>query len=182
MRKIAVIFLVLFTTGIALQAQAEWAPAKPTDIGWAPAPKNPDSKESRKRDASKQVVSIGLLQGGGGLIGVDYEMLVVDRLGFQLGGGLFSYSAGINIHSEPTINSSFLSLAYWDLGAGSEVSMRLAGMSYNYRSKEGWLNWQIGLGKVLNYTSGFEQHFRDTVDADVPSVMLIYSIGGYFNL
>lgn len=58
-------------------------------------------------------LSVGVLNGGGGLVGADFEALLSNRVGLQLGAGWVSYSVGLNYHLKPGIRSSFLSLSYW---------------------------------------------------------------------
>lgn len=51
--------------------------------------------------------TVGLLQGGGSLIGVDLEVLATEKIGIQLGAGLVGYGAAINYHPKGGFRSSF---------------------------------------------------------------------------
>ena len=63
-------------------------------------------------------ITIGLLQGGGSLVGADFEFLLTDHFGFQIGAGLVGFGGGLNYHFKPSIRSSFISLQYWNQGIG----------------------------------------------------------------
>jgi len=116
--------------------------------------------------------TIGILQGGGSIIGADLEVLVSKRVGLQAGAGFVGFGAGLNIHLKPTINSSFLSLAYWHQGAGDSYTQSLLGPTFVYRAKK-WFTAQLGLGFAL------EKGPNWPVDKTQPPVMLLYSIGVY---
>ena len=64
------------------------------------------------RDDQLGSITVGILEGGGSIIGVDYEQLALKNVGLQIGGGLFGMDFGVNIHFRETIKSSFLSLQY----------------------------------------------------------------------
>ena len=120
-------------------------------------------------------LSVGLLQGGGGLVGADFEALLSKRVGFQLGAGLVSYSMGLNYHLKPGIRSSFLSLSYWHQGIGEGFVQSVFGPSYVFRGRR-WFTAQIGLGYVLDRGPAFPDTMQKT------PVLLTYSIGAYFVL
>lgn len=82
-------------------------------------------------------LSVGILNGGGGLVGADFEALLSNRVGLQLGAGWVSYSVGLNYHLKPGIRSSFLSLSYWHQGLGEGFAQSLVGPSYVFRGKNG---------------------------------------------
>jgi hypothetical protein len=81
-------------------------------------------------------VTIGLLQGGGSLLGIDIEKMLYKRLSAQVGFGLVGFGAGINIHAEPSIRSSFFSIQYWNQGIGASFAQNAIGPCYVYRSKK----------------------------------------------
>jgi len=130
-----------------------------------------NSRESDKRSS----LTIGILQGGGSLFGVDFELLLSKRIGFQVGGGIVGYGGGFNIHFKPTIRSSFLSIQYWHQGIGNSYSQSLAGPNFVFRGKK-WFTFQIGAGTALGKGPAWPE------DMEQPSVMLMYSIGGYIPL
>lgn len=47
-------------------------------------------------DNPGESLTLGVLQGGGGLIGADLEYLLTEKLGVQVGLGFYSFGAGIN--------------------------------------------------------------------------------------
>ena len=132
-------------------------------------------QQSESNNQGKASLSVGLLQGGGGLVGADFEALLSNRVGFQLGAGLVSYSLGLNYHLKPGIRSSFLSLAYWHQGVGSSFVQSVLGPSYVFRGRK-WFTAQIGLGYVLDRGPAFSDTMQKT------PVLLTYSIGAYFVL
>lgn len=116
--------------------------------------------------------TIGILKGGGGLVGADFEFLLTDRLGLQLGVGLISYGAGLNYHFKPSIRSSFLSLQYSNQGTGDAFIQNIVGPNYVYRGNK-WFTAQIGLGRIIETGPIFPK------DIDVPPLILTYAIGVY---
>lgn len=123
-------------------------------------------------DEEKACVTIGVLKGGGALLGADFEFLLNDLLGLQLGVGLISFGAGINYHLKPSIRSSFLSLQYWNQGTGDAFVQNIVSSNYVYRGKK-WFTAQIGLGRIIDTGPIFPQ------DLSVPPVILTYAIGVY---
>src|ERR1043166_133989 len=82
--------------------------------------------------AENSALTVGILQGGGGIVGWDYELKPLGHLGFQLGAGIFSYGAGITFHFKDEISSSFLSLVYWHQGFGNTFAENLLGPTFVY--------------------------------------------------
>jgi hypothetical protein len=124
--------------------------------------------------ADKICLTIGILQGGGSIIGLDAEGLVAERLGLQLGAGLIGYGAAINYHFKPTIRSSFLSLTYSHQGFGNTYTQSIIGPTYVYRSKK-WFTAQIGIGRRVGKGPALDQK-----EYDKTPIVLLYSIGAYF--
>jgi hypothetical protein len=118
-------------------------------------------------------VSIGILHGGGGLLGLDMEFKLTDHLGIQAGAGLFSFGGGLNYHFKPTIRSSYLSLLYWHQGIGSSYTESLIGPSLVFRGKK-WFTAQIGLGALIEKGPAWPD------DTETVPFMLTYAIGIYF--
>lgn len=121
------------------------------------------------------VMSIGFLNGGGGLIGADLEILMNDRVGIQLGAGIISYGAALNYHLKPGIRSSFVSLQYLNQGTGQGFVQNALGPSFGYRGKK-WFTYQVGIAKILSTGPAFP------ITMEKPVVMFTYSIGAYFTL
>lgn len=71
---------------------------------------------------SFSAISVGFLNGGGGLVGLDLEIMMNDRLGIQFGAGLVSYGAALNFHLKPGIRTSFLSIQYLNQGTGDSFT------------------------------------------------------------
>ena len=120
----------------------------------------------------KMAIYFGILNGGGSLIGADIEYLVTKHIGLQAGAGLVGYGFAMNYHFKPNIKSSGISLNYWHQGIGDSYVQSLFGSTYVYRSKK-WFTFQVGLGIPLDTGPALP---AGTV---LPSIMLMYSIGGY---
>jgi len=120
-------------------------------------------------------ITIGFLQGGGSIVGADFETLLSKQFGVQVGAGLIGFGAGINYHLYPTINSSFISLQYWHQGVGNSHTQSLLGPNFVFRGKK-WFTAQIGLGFALDKGPAWPSSMQQ------PPVMLMYSIGAYFPL
>lgn len=134
---------------------------------------NEPSKTTKpEREAA---LTVGILQGGGGLIGADFEYLLNDRLALQIGAGLVSFGAAINYHFKPYIRSSFISLSYWHQGVGQGTTQELLGPAFVFRGKK-WFTFNIGfafpLSKGPAWSSSIEQS----------PVQLTCGIGVYFPL
>lgn len=130
------------------------------------------SQVENSETEKKTAITIGILQGGGGLVGTDFEFLLSEQLGLQVGAGLFSFGAGINYHFKPSIRSSFISFQYWNQGFGDSFVQSAVGPSFVYRGKK-WFTFQIGIGKTLDKGPAFP------ANREQPPVMLLYSIGAY---
>jgi hypothetical protein len=121
----------------------------------------------------KAAITIGILQGGGGLVGADFEVLLTNQLGIQFGAGIFSFGGGITYHFEPSIRSSFISFQYWHQGIGEGFAQSAVGPSFVFRGKR-WFTFQIGIGKTLEEGPAYPKNMEQT------PVMLLYSMGIYF--
>jgi len=125
---------------------------------------------------SNACLTIGILQGGGSLIGLDLELPIAKRITFQLGGGFVGFGAGLNIHVKPTIRSSFFSVQYWHQGIGDSYTQSLVSANYVYRGKK-WLQGQIGIGIPLGKGLAWDDDLMEQ-----PPIMLTYAIGIYLPL
>ena len=130
---------------------------------------------TREYIESRQCLTIGFLQGGGSLIGIDFETLVSDQVGLQIGGGFIGFGGGLNFHFNPGIRSSFLSLNYWHQGVNQTYTQSLVGGTFVFRAKK-LLSLQLGLGFPLEQGPAWPR------DMEVPPIMLLYSAGLYFPL
>ncbi len=117
-------------------------------------------------------ITIGLLQGGGSLVGANFEFLLTDHFGFQIGAGLVGFGGGLNYHFKPSIRSSFISLQCWNQGIGESFVQNAIGPNFVFRGKK-WFTAQIGLGVPLGKGPAMPDDFEQ------PPVMLMYSIGAY---
>jgi hypothetical protein len=130
--------------------------------------------ESQEKSPNK-AVSIGLLHGGGSLVGADFEILVSERVGLQVGAGIVGLGAGLNYHLKPTISSSMISLLYWHQGIGEYHTQSLVGPSFVFRANK-LFTASLGLGYALGKGPAWPS------DKVQPPVMLTYSIGVYLPL
>lgn len=124
-------------------------------------------------DSENAAITIGFLQGGGSLIGLDFEALVTDRVGIQAGAGFVGFGFALNYHFKPTIRSTFLSLTYWHQGIGESFAQSVLGPTIVFRGKR-WFTAQIGFGFPLDLGPALEN-----TDYEQPPFMLLYSIGAY---
>ena len=132
-------------------------------------PQNNNNYEFEKRNS----ITIGILQGGGSLIGADFEALLSRQFGIQIGAGFVGFGAGLNYHLKPSIRSSFLSLQYWNQGIGASFAQNVIGGAFVFRGKK-LLTGQLGLGFPLSKGPAMRDDYVQ------PPVMLLYSIGIYF--
>ena len=121
----------------------------------------------------KMSISACVLQGGGGLVGADFEYLFSNHFSVQAGVGLFSCGAAVNYHFKPYINSSMLSLTYWHQGFGDAHTQSVFGPVYTFRAPKVF-QFQIGMGYRVDEGPNLPE-----ANKKVP-VMLLYSIGVYF--
>jgi hypothetical protein len=157
MKKIfTVILLLLFSAGIFAQE---------TDV----------AGQTGSMVTKRAAITAGFLQGGGSLIGFDFEYLATQKLGLQAGAGYIGFGAGINYHLKPAINSSFVSLAYWHQGIGESFAQDAIGGVFTFRAKK-LLSASLGLGIPLSRGPALDADFTQ------PPVMLLYSIGLYLPL
>ncbi len=126
-------------------------------------------KDEPKFDNS---LTVGFLEGGGSLVGVDYEMLVSNSFGIQLGLGFVGCGLGLNLHFKPTIRSSFFSIQYWHQGFGKSYTQSLLGPNIVFRSNT-WFTFQLGLGYALEKGPAWPKNKTQ------PPIMLTYAIGFY---
>jgi hypothetical protein len=127
------------------------------------------------KNEKNSFVTIGILQGGGSLVGLDYEILLTNTIGLQAGAGLFGFGGGLNFHFRPSIRSSLISLQYWHQGIGDSFAQSAIGPNYVFRGNK-WFTFQIGLGLPLDKGPAMPDDFKQ------PPVMLLYSIGAYIHL
>ena len=121
----------------------------------------------------KMSISAGVLQGGGGLVGADFEFMLGNHLSVQAGAGLFSCGAAVNYHFKPFINSSMLSLTYWHQGFGNAHTQSVVGPVYTFRAPKVF-QFQIGMGYRVDEGPALNPDYSKT------KFMLLYSIGVYF--
>jgi len=134
--------------------------------------------ESQKERMS---INVGLLMGGGSLIGADFEFLVSNRLGLQLGAGISSMGFGINYHLKPYINSQFVSVQYWRQGFGNNHYASYLGPMYTFRARK-ILQFGIGFGTLLSKGSGGDKTWEIKMIEPTKDFVLLYNIGLFFPL
>jgi hypothetical protein len=117
-------------------------------------------------------LTMGLLQGGGSLVGMDLEYKFSDFIGIQGGVGLIGYGLGLDVHFRPTIRSSFFSFQYWHQGVNNGFTQSVTGPNVVFRGKR-WFTAQIGLGFVIKEGPAWPENMEHT------PVMLTYAIGAY---
>jgi len=139
------------------------------------------AQASSQPAAEANAVTLGFLQGGGGLFGIDYEAMVTERVGLQVGVGLVSFGAGVTYHHENTVHSNAFWLGLWNQGIpGDTYSATYVGVSYIMRGW-GWLNGQIGIAYIPFRGEKAAENLKDFTgsDQDLPPFALLYSLGWY---
>lgn len=131
--------------------------------------------QPRIPNEKKMSISAGFLQGGGGLVGADFEFMMGNHFSVQAGMGLVSFGGGINYHFKPYINSSMISLMYWHQGIGASYTQSVLGPVFTYRAPK-IFQCQLGLGAKVGEGPAIPEN-----NMNVP-VILVYSIGVYFPL
>lgn len=134
----------------------------------------PDSLET----STKICITVGVLQGGGSLLGADFEIKIKGGIALQVGAGFTGFGTGINYHYNPGMKNSFLSLSYWHQGIGATYTQSVFGPTFVYRHRRGFTA-QIGIGRVLD-VSPLGRRTYEKLKINQPTVMFLYSIGWYF--
>ncbi|MFA5859123.1 MAG: hypothetical protein WC955_08650 [Elusimicrobiota bacterium] len=137
----------------------------------------------KKPVVKENALTIGILQGAS-LIGADYERMINDRIGIQAGVGIGGFDVGVNYHLKGQIDSSFVSVTYWNQGGTTYDTLgeRVLGLTYVYRRARGGLTAQIGFGGVLEYGAIGKKaaEMLGGTGTTPPTVIMLYSIGYYF--
>ena len=133
---------------------------------------NLSAQIAQEETIKSSAVTLGILQGGGSLVGVDFEGQVYKQFALQFGIGLVGTGAGVNIHFSESLRSSFLSIMYWSQGIGSSHAQSLFGPNFVYRGQN-WFTAQIGLGFALDKGPAYPANMEQS------PVMLMYAIGVY---
>jgi len=120
------------------------------------------------------------MMGGGSLVGADFEVLLVDKFAIQAGAGISSFGVGLNYHLKPRINSSFISLGYWQQGFGSSHYASYIAPTFNFRLNK-ILQAGIGLGYIVDKGPGIIDYIESKGLEDI-GVTLMFNIGVYFPL
>ena len=127
-------------------------------------------------EESRLAISTGFLMGGGGLIGADLEFMPTNRLGLQAGVGLGSFGFGLNYHFQDRINSSFISLVYWQQGLGDNHYASYVGPLYTFRARR-FFQASVGYGLVVNEGPAIRGTRYEGTTAS-----LLFNIGLFFPL
>ncbi|MDP4266985.1 MAG: hypothetical protein Q8880_06080 [Bacteroidota bacterium] len=131
---------------------------------------NGDTKVSEQN--LNTCLTIGLLQGGGSLIGADFEILLSKSVGIQVGAGIIGFGGGLDFHYSPKIRSTFFSFQYWHQGFGDSYAQSAVGPALVFRGEK-WFTGQIGVGYIVDRGDALPEKYKDL------PVMLTYSIGAY---
>lgn len=117
-------------------------------------------------------ITVGILNGGGSLIGVDLEFLIYNKLSAQIGAGLIGFGAGINWHFKPTLQSSFVSLQYYNQGIGDNFVQKAIGPAFVFRAKR-LFTFQFGWASILERGPAYPTNIAKQ------DFMLTYAVGIY---
>ena len=137
--------------------------AIPIRLGWnrqvlgtqEPLSQTPVVKQSPKKQEPqaiikpiKSMITIGVLNGGGGLIGIDYKRHLFKKFSAQIGWGWDSYIVGVLLPVNPTITNYWSKKTY--LNQPSIVRPSIFLSFYNKSiSKIDWNQQGIGLSYVM---------------------------------
>lgn len=129
--------------------------------------------DSNKRNS----FTLGYQIGGYSMIGFDYEIRVHDYFGVHVGGGIFGYTYGLMVHTNPKRNSPFFNFSFKDGGFGL---LKTAGIEYGGKwvlsKKSGFgLLYQFGIVKILKIDDAFAQTLYG--DGNTPPFMTSMGIG-----
>lgn len=137
------------------------------------------TEEKGKPNGSSEdrtTITVGLFEGGGGIVGVELESLFNDRIGFEIGFGIVSFSLGLNYHvGLGGVKSSFVGIKYSSLGMGPGHLFKTVGPEYTYRSKK-WFTGSVGFGGVVDRGP----YFKELPKANQKDSYINLTIGGYF--
>jgi len=158
MKQIVITLLFAFVIHVSFAQENDYYPDKQSD------------------NDKKVAINLGVMMGGGSLLGVDFEVMPVNRFGIQAGVGLSSFGFGLNYHFKNRINSPFLSFVYWQQGLKENHYASYVGPMYNFRLKK-VLQFGIGYGIVVDKGPAIQgTKFEDVTSA------LLYNIGIFFPL
>lgn len=132
-----------------------------------------NQKKGRVPNEKKCAIEVGFLNGGGGLVGVDFEYLIANHLSVQAGMGAISFGGAINYHFKPYINSSMISLVYMHQGVGNSYTASWLGPMYTFRAPK---IFQVSGGLGLKVGDGPGA----TSESLKSSASLLFTIGVYF--
>ena len=114
-------------------------------------------------------ITVGVLQGGGALLGFDFEQRLARHFGIQVGAGVIAVGGGITWYPTPGIRRNHWYVGYSHEGIARDYSLSIVGLTHVWRS-EHRLSWQLGAGaRVGNVPDA--SHSRDV------TIILLYSIG-----
>jgi hypothetical protein len=129
--------------------------------------------------SKKNAITIGILQGGGGLVGFDYEKLIIDNIGIQIGAGLISVEGGLTIHFQNTTKSDAIWIGAWNQGIpGDTNSICYTGVSYIFRTRK-WFTAQLGFAYIPYIGDKAKDTLGSSFNSEKTKFALLYSIGWY---
>lgn len=141
--------------------------------------KGQDSKSKQDLYKKKSAVSISFFKNGS-VAGCDYEHMITKQVSFQIGAGYIGYGGGINFHLQPSVESSFFSLQYYNQGIGDKYIQSFVGPSYTYRSVE-LFTFSAGMGFNVKKGMNFSE-YSYTLNGSTSEVLLTLAIGIFIPL
>jgi hypothetical protein len=137
---------------------------------------SPIASAEKKEGEYGTVVTFGVLEGGGGIVGADIELALIKSLGVQGGigwsGKSLTWDCGLNIHFKPTIKSSFVSLQYSRVGYYDFHLYSCAGPVFVFRGKR-WFTAQVGVARFIEKGPYWGP-------GGTPEFVLNFAVGAYF--
>jgi hypothetical protein len=132
-----------------------------------------------KYDGKTSIATVGILQGGGGIVGVDYESMINNKWGVSVGLGVPSFGASVHYHFEPSITSNSIALNYWKQGFESSNSVTYLGITHVWRMTSGW-SAQLGISSIVHEGEEFKRTAKRLGHNVDVNYALLYSIGYMF--
>lgn len=172
MKKIFLLSTFIVLTAVAFAQTSDVSRQGDSIVQIAPA--GFSSGEIQTDIPRRAAINAGVLMGGGSLIGADFEYMPASKLGIQAGMGISSFGFGLNYHLKDRINSSFISVQYWNQGFGDSHYASYVGPMFVFRAKK---IFQAGIGLAAILDKG--PQFKGGTDVNAA---LLYNIGIYFPL